>query len=68
LSSFGFILKALFSIDFENWKRRFYFMVDLDFWFFWKIENEGLNSEGYKGLSQKLSTKKQNKFKICTTI
>jgi len=43
-------------------------MVDLDFWFFWKIENEGLNSEGYKGLSQKLSTKKQNKFKICTTI
>jgi hypothetical protein len=31
LSSFGFISKALFSIDFENWKRRYYFMVDLDF-------------------------------------
>jgi hypothetical protein len=31
LSSFGFISKALFSIDFENWKRRYYFKVDLDF-------------------------------------
>jgi hypothetical protein len=25
-------------------------MVDLDFWIFWKIEDEGLNNEGYKGL------------------
>jgi hypothetical protein len=43
-------------------------MVDLDFWIFWKIEDKGLNNEGCKDLNQKLSTKKQKKFKICTPI